>query len=141
RRVEQVFLVVARRRQPVEPRLVHIDVARGARTGAPALGLDVEAPVADHLHDAPAIEPFELVLFPRLVDDKNLHPARLRPLAGRPPVAWRLPVAACIRPRPAFSAAWSSSSCTGTPPARPVRRWPWPPAPSAPPRGSRRGSA
>src|SRR4051794_38489420 len=54
-------------------RLVHIDVAGGARAGAAALGLDVETPVADHLHYAPALEPFKLVLDALGICDEDLH--------------------------------------------------------------------
>src|SRR3569833_456523 len=45
----------------------------GAGAGAAALGLDVEAPVADHLHGAPAHEPLKLVRLARLVGDDDLH--------------------------------------------------------------------
>src|SRR5690606_4357497 len=53
--------------------IVHIDVAGGAAGGAAALGLDVEAPVADHFHGAPAVEPFELVYGAVLVGDVDFH--------------------------------------------------------------------
>src|SRR5690606_23811293 len=72
RGVEEVLLLMAWRPQLAEPVLVHIDVAGGARAGAAALCLDVEAPIPDHLHDAPAVEPFELVLCTLLVGDMDL---------------------------------------------------------------------
>ena len=42
-------------------------MAGGAAQCAAAFGLDVEAPVANDLHDAPALEPFKLVHFANLV--------------------------------------------------------------------------
>src|SRR5262249_30731607 len=73
RRVDQVFLAVFHRRELAVPGLVHPHMAGGTGAGAAALRLDVEAPVADHLHGAPAVEPFELVRLTRLVGDEDLH--------------------------------------------------------------------
>src|SRR5690606_5296993 len=119
---EHVLFLVAGRADHVEPVLVDIDMAGGAAHGPAAFGLDVEAPVADHFHDAPALEPFEFVVFTGLVCDMDNHGRVLN-----------------FRRRRASSAAWWNWSYTGTRPVHPVRRFSWPPAPSAPLRGSRTG--
>ncbi len=54
--VETVDLLLARRRQPIGPLRIDVDVAGGAGACPAAFRLDVEALVADHLHDAPAFD-------------------------------------------------------------------------------------
>src|SRR3569833_381652 len=72
-RVDQVFLAVLERRQLAVPGFIDPHMARRAGARAAALGLDVEAIVADHFHRPPAVEPFELVRLPRLVGADDLH--------------------------------------------------------------------
>src|SRR5581483_4939558 len=59
--VEHLELLVAGRHELVEPLLCDPDMAGGASAGAAAFGLDGKAPVADHLHHAPAFERLEPV--------------------------------------------------------------------------------
>src|SRR5262245_38735773 len=54
--VEHLELFAARGAEFSHPILADPDMARGAGASAAALGLDRQAPIADHLHDAPAFE-------------------------------------------------------------------------------------
>ena len=71
RLVESVLFLGGRRLQAFDPGLVHIDVAGRARAGAPASRLDGDAPVADHLHDAPAFERGKCMLAAMMIDDEK----------------------------------------------------------------------
>jgi hypothetical protein len=46
-------------------------MAGGACAGAAAGGLERDAPVADHLHDAPALQGLERMLAAMMVDDEE----------------------------------------------------------------------
>src|SRR5689334_9661262 len=59
RTVEHFELLIARRHQFRQPLLGNPDVAGRAGARSAALGFDGQAPVADHLHDAPAVEGLE----------------------------------------------------------------------------------
>jgi hypothetical protein len=58
--------------EALNPRLVDINVARCAQTGASALGRDFDPPVANDLHHAPSVERSKLVLAAVMIDhEKN----------------------------------------------------------------------
>ena len=69
--VEPILFLGGRRMQALDPGLVDIDVAGRARAGAAAYRLELDAPVADHLHDAPAFERRQRMLAAVMIDDEK----------------------------------------------------------------------
>ena len=57
--------------QTLDPGLIDVDMAAGASAGATASRPQVDAPIADNLHDAPAIDRRQGVLAAVMINHPN----------------------------------------------------------------------
>jgi len=68
--------------QTLDPGLIHVDMAARAGAGAAASRPQVNAPIANNLHDAPAIDRRQSMLAAVMIDDEKENLVRAR-LLGR----------------------------------------------------------
>jgi len=76
--VQSIFLLGAAGMQTLDPRLIHIDMAARTGAGAAASRPQLNAPITNNLHDAPAIERRQSALLAVMVDDKKENSIRTR---------------------------------------------------------------
>jgi hypothetical protein len=69
--VQSIFFLSGRGMEALDPRLIHVDMAARAGTCAATVRPEVNAPIANNLHDSPAIDGRKSMLATAVIDHQK----------------------------------------------------------------------